>query len=53
MNNERLADMGVAVSWTLWGLSLTQVNQLLTTFSLLAATFCSIAAGIYYLRRRK
>lgn len=50
MNHERLADAGVAVSWTLWGLSLAQVNQLLTAFSLIAATFASIAATIYYVR---
>lgn len=46
MNQERIADVGVAAGWALWGLSLAQVNELLTTFSLLAATFASIAAGL-------
>lgn len=50
MNHERIADAAVATSWVLWGISLAQVNQLLTAFSLIAATFASIAATIYYIR---
>jgi hypothetical protein len=49
MNKERIADSAAAAGWALWGLSLTTVNELLTALSLLAATFASIAAGIYYL----
>lgn len=50
MNHERIADVSVAASWALWGISLAQVNQLLTTLSLIAATFASVAAMIYYIR---
>lgn len=53
MNRERIADAAVAAGWALWGISLTQVNEFLTALSLLAATFASIAAGIYYLTKRK
>jgi len=53
LNHERIADVSVAASWALWGISLAQVNQLLTTLSLIAATFASIAAGIYYVRNRR
>lgn len=40
-------------SWGLWGWSLTQVNEVLTAISLIAATFASIAAGIYYVRSKR
>ena len=50
---EFAAGAGTVGSWTLWGWSLTQVNELLTAVSLVAATFASIAAGIYYLRKRR
>lgn len=50
---EIAAGAGTLGSWTLWGWSLTQVNEFLTAISLLAATFASVAAGIYYLRRRR
>lgn len=50
---EIAAGAGTVGSWTLWGWSLTQVNELLTAVSLLAATFASVAAGIYYLRKRR
>ncbi len=61
MSQERLADAGKEIaagigtigSWTLWGWSLTQVNEFLQAVSLVAATFASIAAGIYYLRKRR
>lgn len=53
MNKERIADAATGAAWTLWGLSLTQINTLLTTLSLVAAIFCSICAGMYYLRKRK
>ena len=60
MSQERIADAakeaaaaaGTVGSWGLWGWSLTQVNELLTAVSLLAATFASLAAGIYYIRKR-
>lgn len=50
---EIAAGVGTVGSWALWGYSLTQLNELLTTVSLLAATFASIAAGIYYLKRKR
>jgi hypothetical protein len=50
---ETAAGAGTIASWGLWGWSLTQVNEFLTALSLLAATFASIAAGIYYLRKRR
>lgn len=54
MIGEKLAGVGVAASWSLWGyVKLAQVNELLTSISLIAATFASIAAGIYYLSKRK
>lgn len=53
MHQERIADTAVVVSWTLWGISLSQINQLLTTLSLIAATVASVAATIFYLRNRR
>jgi hypothetical protein len=50
---EAAAAAGTVGSWGLWGWSLTQVNEMLTAVSLLAATFASVAAGIYYLRRKR
>jgi hypothetical protein len=52
VTRERIADAATGAAWTLWGLSLTTVNELLTTLSLVAAIFCSICAGLYYLRKR-
>lgn len=59
MSHERLAEMGKEVaagagtigSWTLWGISLTQVNQVLQAIAFIAATACSIAAFIYYRKK--
>lgn len=53
MNKERIADTAAAAGWALWGISLATVNEFLTTLSLLAATFASLAAGIYYLSKRR
>jgi hypothetical protein len=50
---EAAAAAGTIGSWGLWGWSLTQVNELLTAVSLLAATFASVAAGVYYLRKKR
>jgi hypothetical protein len=52
MVGEAVAAAGTAGSWVLVGLSLTVVNQVLTAISLIAATCASIAALIYYRRRR-
>lgn len=53
VTGEAIAGAATIGSWGLWGWSLTQVNEALTALSLLSATFASIAAGIYYLRKRK
>lgn len=53
ISGEFAAGAATVGSWTIWGWSLTQVNEILTACSLIAATFASIAAGIYYLRKRK
>ena len=53
MNRERIADAATGGAWVLWGMSLTQINEVLTALSLLAAIFCSICAGLYYLRKHK
>jgi hypothetical protein len=53
MNKERIADTAAAAGWALWGISLATVNEFLTALSLLAATFASIAAGIYYIRKKR
>lgn len=52
MRGERIADAAAVGGWALFGFSMTQVNEYLTALSLLAATFASIAAGIYYLTRK-
>ena len=53
MTKERIADVAAGSAWVLWGYSLQQVNEILTTLSLVAAIFCSICAGLYYLHKRK
>jgi hypothetical protein len=57
MNHEHLKEVSAGIatagSWAIWGLSLTQLNQFLTTISLIAAITASIAATIYYLTNRK
>jgi hypothetical protein len=50
---EVLAGVGTAGSWAIWGYSLNQLNELLTTVSLIAATVASIAAAVYYISNRK
>lgn len=53
MNRERLADLATGGAWTFLGISLTEINEVLTALSLLAAIFCSICAGLYYLSKRR
>lgn len=50
---EASAAVATVGSWSLWGWSLMEVNQALTALSLIAATFASIAAFIYYRKRSK
>lgn len=50
---EVAAGAGTVGSWAIWGWSLTQVNELLTTFSLLAAICASIAATVYYVKHKR
>lgn len=52
MTKERIADAAAGGAWVLWGMSLGQVNEILTALSLIAAIFCSICAGLYYLSKR-
>lgn len=47
---ERLADAGVIASWSLFGLSFTQVNEVLQALAFMAAIVTSIAAARYYIR---
>ena len=51
--NEQMAKAGVAVGVSGFGLTLVDVSVIVTIFAGLAAAFASIAAGIYYLTRRK
>lgn len=56
MTKDKLATevlAGAGGSWALWGISLTQVNELLQAISFVAATIASIAATVYYIRNRK
>jgi hypothetical protein len=53
MNKDRIADVAASGAWAFWGLSLAQINEVLTALSLLAAIFCSICAGLYYLAKRR
>jgi len=48
-----MAKIGVAVGVSGFGLTLADVSIIVTIFAGLAAAFASIAAGIYYLTRRK
>jgi hypothetical protein len=50
---EQMAKAGVAVGLTGFGLTLADVSIIVTILAGLAATFASIAAGIYYLKRRE
>lgn len=47
---EIAAATGTVGSWAIWGWSLTQINTLLTTISLIAAICASIAATVYYVK---
>lgn len=47
------AAAGPVTSWALWGISMAQLNEALQAIAFIAATFCSIAAGLYYLSKRK
>ena len=55
MTTERLSEAAAGAatvgSWTLWGFSLTQVNQVLQAIAFLAAIACSIAGFLYYRSR--
>jgi len=50
---EVAAGAATAGSWTLWGISLTQVNEVLQAIAFIAATACSIAAYVYYRKKSK
>lgn len=52
MNTEQVARMGVAVGVSGFGLTLADVSIIVTILAGLAAAFASIAAGVYYLRKR-
>lgn len=55
MTQERIAEAAAgaatAGSWTLWGISLTHVNEALQTVAFLAAIACSCAAFFYYRKK--
>jgi hypothetical protein len=50
--SEQMAKIGVAVGVSGFGLTLADVSIIVTIFAGLAAAFASIAAGIYYVRRK-
>lgn len=50
---ELAAGLGTAGSWTLWGISLATLNEVLQAVSLFAATCASIAAFVYYRKKSK
>lgn len=52
MNPEQVAKAGLATGVSLFGLTLAEVSTIVTIMAGLAATFASIAAGLYYLRKR-
>jgi hypothetical protein len=52
MSQEELAKIGVAVGVSGFGLTLADVSIIVTIIAGLAATFASIAAGIYYLSKK-
>ena len=47
-----MAKIGVAVGVSGFGLTLADVSTIVTILAGLAATFASIAAGVYYLTRK-
>jgi hypothetical protein len=49
---EEMAKVGVAVGVSGFGLTLVDISTIVTIIAGLAATFASIAAGIYYLTKR-
>lgn len=51
--NEQMAKAGVAVGISGFGLTLADVSLIVTIIAGLAATFASIAAGIYYLAKKR
>lgn len=56
MNPERVSEaaagLATAGSWTLWGISLAQVNQVLQAIAFISAIACSWAAFAYYRRNK-
>lgn len=51
MNGEQLAKAGVTAGVSLFGLTLADISIIVTIIAGLAATFASVAAGIYYMRK--
>lgn len=52
MDAENLAKTGLTVGVSGFGLTLADVSTIVTIIAGLAATFASIAAGLYYMRKR-
>jgi hypothetical protein len=50
---EDVAKAGVALGVSGFGLTLADVSTIVTILAGLAATFASIAAGLYYLQKRR
>lgn len=53
MGQETLAKVGVATGISLFGLTLAEVSTIVTIIAGLAATFASVAAGLYYTNKRR
>lgn len=53
MNAEDVAKAGVALGVSGFGLTLADVSVIVTILAGLAATFASIAAGLYYLHKKR
>jgi hypothetical protein len=51
MNPEQLAKTSLATGVSLFGLTLAEVSTIVTIIAGLAATFASVAAGIYYIHK--
>lgn len=50
---EQMAKGGVAVGVTLFGVTLADISAIVTIIAGLAATFASVAAGMYYISKRQ
>ena len=53
MTPDQAAKAGLAAGVSLFGVTLADIGTIVTIMAGLAATFASIAAGIYYIRKSR